>query len=115
MIETYLTPFVVITFAGFGIVIGIASAVTSFMLLIGADITFDKVLRRVMLVIIFLLGVLMIGCQLPASPCVTGFEVGVNGGGSKGRQFGERYREENAGGHATVFFDTTGACRATEY
>ncbi len=41
-------------------------------------------------------------------PCMTGFELGINGGriDSPIRNFDSTY----AGGHATIYFDTTGSC-----
>lgn len=69
---------------------------------------------------VFALGLaLVFGCSVPSQLCMTGFEVGVNGSRSDGNWNGgdrDRTRTNDAtvGGHATVFFDTTGACRAQE-
>lgn len=46
------------------------------------------------------------------SPCVTGFEVGISGGEYSGRQ--RDFDQTYAGGHATAYFDTTGACSVVE-
>lgn len=45
-------------------------------------------------------------------PCMTGFELGVNGGTSQGiiREYNTHY----GGVHATIYYDTTGACEAHE-
>jgi len=111
----HVVPFLAVFTVGTGVVAGLAAVIASLLILAGLPVTFARVLDRVVVLVTILLGLALLGCVAPRPPCVTGFEVGVNGGGSKGRQFGDRYREESVGGHATVFFDTTGACRATEY
>lgn len=73
------------------------------------------------LLVVFLLS----GCVAPKAPCLTGFEVGVNGGQSHGRWRGRNTQSKNGhliegdrtnvrdnyvGGHTTAFFDTTGGC-----
>lgn len=72
----------------------------------------DPVGVSVFIVCVILALLVLLGCVPPKQPCMTGFEIGVNGGQNQGQQFGEGYRENNVGGHATVYFDTTGACRA---
>ena len=110
----HVVPFLAVFTVGAGVVAGLAAGIASLMILAGRPVTFERVLDRVVIVVAILLGLALIGCSTPRPPCLTGFEVGVNGGETSGQQFGDRYNGEYVGGHATMFFDTTGACRAEE-
>lgn len=97
----------------FALGLGILAFVALFAELLGWIM--DRPVRELLMILVVLYFLFMlVGCVLPKEPCMTGFEIGINGGQSDGRQFGEPYSEENIGGHATVYFDTTGACRAWE-